>query len=721
MNHISIGKPVGGNRQSRPNGLITPQRQKISVQELLDLGNKFHKEDQIDKAETVFRRILEVHPDHPAALHFLGVIAQQSGHLESAIRLIEKAVKIAPDYHTAHNNLGNAYRNSGDYKKAENSYNRAIELNPEYGEAYFNQALMLIELREFEEAIESLEASVKFNPRHLDTHLELGELFHEQGEKYKAQIAYKMVLHLDDRNTLARCKLAHILDSLGKYDEAIAEFKKVLEFDPKNTSALNGLGRILNKGGEFKKSLKYLQQSMAIDDNNTEALSNLASTYQGIGDIVQAAKHHARVLAIAPGAVFAEKSFLFVSLNNPNYSIEQLYDLHIGLRGVHDKPEFTNKSFDSRSRDPKKRLKIGYLSSDFRTHVVALNMLPLIMGHRHDEFEIFLYYHSKNDDLITKTFSDNADHFRFVNTMNDQELANQIEEDEIDIFVTLAGRFDENRPLVSTYRPAPIQVSFHDCATSGLEAMDYYFTDSVIHPKTTEDKFTEELYRLPTYYQYPSQEGLPEINELPVLKNGFLTFCSFNKPEKINDEVVKLWAEVLKAIPDSRLLMKFFKHYSEPLMQERTLERFGKNGIGEDRLILNASQDSRGEHLTLYHQADIALDPFPFNGATTTFEALSMGVPVITLQGDHFVSRVATSMVTHVGYPEFAAHSKEQYVNIAKTLFGDLDGLSETRQLLRDKLHSSSLCDGEVYTTNVEAAYRDMWQTWCTTGGYKGK
>lgn len=725
MNHIPLDSPAGnltgGNRQSQPLGLLVPTQKNLSIQDLLELGNKFHKTGQLSKAETIFRRILEVVPEHPGALHFLGVISHQCGNLNSAIQLIEKAVRLSPEYFTAHNNLGNAYRDSEDLEKAQRAYERAIAANPDYAEAHFNLGLITSKQKDFEAAIEHLKTSAELNPRHLESHLELGQIYLTQGEKYNAQIAYKMVLHLDETNIAARCKLAQTIESLNKTEEALAEFQIALGYEPESTLVLNGLGRMLNKSGKFKEALKYLHQALALNENNTETLNNLGSAHQSIGDIVQAAKYFKRVLELAPNAEFAEKCFLFVSLNTPDYSHDEFFDLHLKMRGRHDKPHLTHRPFKERARDPKKKIKLGYVSSDFRTHVVALNMLPLITNHRHDEFEIYLYYHSKNDDLMTKTFSDFSDHFRFINTMSDQEVADQIEEDEIDIFVTLAGRFDENRPLIATYRPAPIQVSFHDCATSGLAAMDYYLTDSVIHPATAEDKFTEELYRLPTYYQYPEQQGLPIINETPAIKNGYVTFCSFNKPEKIGDEVVELWAKVLHATPNSRLLMKFFKHYSEPLMRERTLGRFAKHGIGEDRLILNASQDSRTDHLTLYHQADISLDPFPFNGATTTFEALSMGVPVLTLQGDHFVSRVATSMVTHIGHPEWAGTSKDDYVEIAKNLCSDINALNETRQALRDELHSSSLCNGTEYTANIEAAFRDMWETWCETGGYKGK
>ena len=238
-----------------------------------------------------------------------------------------------------------------------------------------------------------------------------------------------------------------------------------------------------------------------------------------------------------------------------------------------------------------------------------------------------------------------------------KKSADIIEKDEIDILVVLAGRFDENRPIVTTYRPAPIQVSFHDCATSGLKSMDYYFTDSVLHPSNTAELFTEELYRLPYYYQYPVQEGIPEIKDTPALNNDYITFGSFNKPEKIGDSVIELWANVLLAVPNSKLLLKYFNHYDEESMKQRWISRFEKYNIVASRIIFMGNIDDRQSHLALYDLIDIALDPFPFNGATTTFESLSMGVPVVSLLGKHFVDRVAGSIVTHAGYPELAVEN----------------------------------------------------------------
>ncbi len=692
----------------------------FSIQQLFEHGNKLHKSGDISEAETVFRNILEIAPEHPGALHFLGVIARQCGELDNAEQLIKKAIKIAPNYHTAHNNLGKVYQDLGQIENAVKAFKRAAKENSNYAIAHFNLGIIFKEQRKFEDAINQFKTSAKLNPHHLESHLEIGSLYQSEGEKFNAQIAFKTVLHLDETNIEARCKLAQTIESLNQTDEALKDYQIALDYRPESTQALNGIGRLYHKNGQFKDALEHLNKALSFNQHNTETLNNLGSAYQSIGEINNACLYFGRVLELAPNAYFAEKCLLFAALNNYNYSTDELFNLHVKLRSRHDKPKFTKKIFPKKSKAPNRRLKIGYLSSDFRTHVVALNILPLIANHDHDNFEIFLYYHSKNDDLMTKAFSDRADHFKFINTMTDEELAKLIEEDEIDIFVTLAGRFDENRPLVATYRPAPIQISFHDCATSGLAAMDYYLTDNIISPPNTAEKFTEQLFRLPTYYQYPHQEGLPEINECPAIKNEFITFSCFNKPEKIGDEVIKLWAKILRAIPNSQLLLKYFKYYSEPLMQERIIRRFAENNISEDRLILNASQDTHADHLTLYHQVDIALDPFPFNGATTTFEALSMGVPVIALQGDHFVSRVATSLVSHAGHPELAAENFDQYVDIAVRLSSDVNSLNMTRQNLRHQLLRSSICNAVEYVKNVESAFRKMWVTWCKTGGYKG-
>lgn len=697
------------------------QPRNISSSKLIVLGNAYHRAGDLARAETIFRIILGQKPDQPAALLSLGIIARQNGRSVEAIRLIERAIAIAPNYHQAHNNLGTVYTDAGRIADAIDCYRRAINLKRDYAEAYYNLGVAYQAQHKPEDALEALSTCRRLTPKRADVHYEIGQCEQKLGHRIEAQIAFNIALHLDPKHARARDSLARIRSAMGHYAHAIEEFERALEDDPKSISAMNGLGEAMKRVGRFEDGLLILQKAYAIDPRNPETLLNIGAISQCIGDVKVAAAYFEQMLSLHPSAEAAEKSILFAALNRTDLDTEDLFQLHRRLRSVHDRPDVSGKTFEGRCRDPERKLRVGFVSSDFRTHVVALNMLPLIGNYDRSRFDVFLYAQEKSTDQLTKTFRDATQGYRAIDRHSNEEVARMVEEDEIDILVILAGRFDENRPLIVTHRAAPIQVSFHDCATSGLEAMDYWLTDSILHPHDTPEKFTEQLYRLPVYYQYPAQDGLPAASDLPARRNGFVTFGSFNKPEKINDEVIALWSDVLRAVPNSKLLLKYFSYYSEPSMQRRWLARFAKYGIGEDRLTLMAKTDNRPNHLTLYNDVDIALDPFPFNGATTTFEALSMCVPVVALLGRHFVDRVAASMVTHAGYPDLVAQDRNSYIALARNLAGDLDRLQMWRETMRVQLHSSPLCNGPVYTRNIEAAFRDMWRTWCETGGYRGK
>ncbi len=720
MNFLLPHSATAYNRFATSN-VSTSRRRRASVSELMILGNRLHRQERFSEAETVFRAILDHDARNPAALHFLGVIAHQTGRHDAAVRLIRAAIAVAPNYHQAYNNLGNVYESMRQHVDAAEAYARATELKPDYKDAHFNLGIVRRQLGELEKALEAFSACMRLDQQCAETHFEIGKTYQLMGCRLQAQIAYKVALELDPTHVSSRHNLANLQTTLGRINEALSEYEQILEHHPDNVRVLNSKGVAQRKIGLIEQAIATVSQSDSLDPDNVETLATLGAAYQTIGDNEKAFACYRRATEIMPDAECAHKSLLFVALNLPELSSQQMFDLHRKVRGPFDKPALTRKPFVSRDRDPNRRLRIGYVSSDFRTHVVGFNMLPLITSHDHSQFEVFLYGQIEFPDHVTDIFKEGADHWRSTLMKSNERVAREIEEDEIDILVILAGRFDENRPIVASYRPAPIQVSYHDCATSGLEAMDYWLTDPILHPTDTPELFTEQLYRLPVYYQYPRQENLPEVKSPPALTNGFVTFGCFNKPEKINDEVVALWAEILKAVPNSRLLLKYFNHYSQPAARKQWEARFAEHSVAADRLILRAGLDHRRSHLELYDNVDIALDPFPFNGATTTFESLLMGVPVISLRGRHFVDRVASSMMTHVGLPEWIAETRLEYVTLAADLAGDLPRLARLRGDLRTKLHGSPLCDSPTYARTVEAAYRDMWQTWCATGGYKGR
>ena len=724
---VNIKPPIVGNINSGlgtaiPLSQINPlKKTSFSAKELISIANRFHKEGDLSHAETIFRRILEFIPEHPIALHFLGVIAIESDNIKAAVKLISKSTELAPDYYQAFNNLGNALDADGKIEEAEEVYQKALDIKPGYLEAMFNLGIMKRKLRKFREAELIFEEYIKIDPTNASTHFELGFSCERQGNRTKAQMCYGVALNIDPKHSLARIGLAGLYQTVGRLKESIEQYDISLQGDENLTKAINSKGIALRKSGRFEEAVECLMKSYELNPEDTETLNAIASAYQSIGDINKATQYYTEALKVNPLSDASHKCVLFVILNNDKLSTKELFDIHREVRGPFDKPEFFNKDFLKRDKSLKRKIKLGYISSDFRTHVVAMNVLPLLANHNHDQFEIFLYGQVEFPDEITQLCKGYADHWCSTMQKTDREVADIIEKDEIDILVVLAGRFDENRPIVTTYRPAPIQVSFHDCATSGLKSMDYYFTDSVLHPSNTAELFTEELYRLPYYYQYPVQEGIPEIKDTPALNNDYITFGSFNKPEKIGDSVIDLWANVLLAVPNSKLLLKYFNHYDEESMKQRWISRFEKYNIVASRIIFMGNIDDRQSHLALYDLIDIALDPFPFNGATTTFESLSMGVPVVSLLGKHFVDRVAGSIVTHAGYPELAVKTKSEYIECARKLASNYKGLNNMRRTMRNKVFDSKLCDGIPYAENIEKAYRDMWSTWVQTGGYKGK
>ena len=724
---VNIKPPIVGNINSGlgtaiPLSQINPlKKTSFSANELISIANRFHREGDLSQAETIFRRILELIPEHPIALHFLGVIALDSDNAEAAIKLISKSTKLAPEYYQAFNNLGNALDAAGKIEEAEGTYEQALDIKADYLEAMFNLGIMKRKLRKYDEAEKLFEDYIKIDPTNASTHFELGFSCERQGNRTKAQMCYGVALNIDPKHSLARIGLAGLYQTVGRLKESIEQYDITLSDDKDLTKALNSKGIALRKSGRFEEAIECLMRSYELDRRDTETLNAIASAYQSIGDIDKATYYYTEALRVNPLSEASHKCVLFVILNNYKLSTKELFEIHREVRGPFDKPEFDNKDFLSRDKSLTRKIKVGYISSDFRTHVVAMNVLPLLANHNHDQFEIFLYGQVEFPDEITELCKGYADHWCSTMQKTDKEVADIIEKDEIDILVVLAGRFDENRPIITTYRPAPIQVSFHDCATSGLESMDYYLTDSVLHPENTVEQFTEELYRLPYYYQYPIQEGIPEISDTPALSKGYITFGSFNKPEKLGDSVIELWSNVLSSVPRSKLLLKYFNHYDEESMKQRWVSRFEKYNVNASRIIFMGSIDDRQSHLALYDFIDIALDPFPFNGATTTFESLSMGVPVVSLLGKHFVDRVAGSIVTHAGYPELAVENKSDYITCARTLATDYKKLNRMRQRMRNKVFKSNLCDGIRYAESVENAYREMWTTWVETGGYKEK
>ncbi|MBC7881206.1 MAG: hypothetical protein H7Y37_07720 [Anaerolineae bacterium] len=363
---------------------------------------------------------------------------------------------------------------------------------------------------------------------------------------------------------------------------------------------------------------------------------------------------------------------------------------------------------------PSRRLRIGYLSPDLFCHSVANFFEPLLETHNRAGFEIFCYAEVEHPDTTTERLQKLSDHWCFTCQLSDEELVAQIRNDQIDILVDLAGHTANSRLLVFAYRPAPVQVTYLGYPnTTGLSQIDYRFTDALADPPRAEELHTETLVRLPKgFLCYRPISEVPEVLPPPCLVNGYITFGSFNSLQKLNSEIIQCWAAILLEIPDSRLLLKS-SAFSDQLTLEDVQQRFLEAGIPAERLILVGRIPVRSAHVGYYSQIDIALDPFPYNGTTTTCEALWMGVPVITLEGNSHVSRVGVSLLSQLDLQEFIATTQTEYIETAVRLANNIDYLAQLRSQLRQRMAASSLCDAPSLAARIEESYRWMWDQYC--------
>ena len=545
----------------------------------------------------------------------------------------------------------------------------------------------------------------------------LGAIGFQLGKNDFAIDLFTKSIKADPENALAHNSLGVALKKLRQWDKAVASYRKAIEIIPHYADAHNNLGNALKELGEMDEAVASYEKAIEVKPDYAEAYNNLGNGLKALGRLEEAITSYRKAQAMEPQSVTAGRNLIYGILNVPGLTQDELFTEHLRFSEAHAQG-ITGSARDlSNERTSDRRLRIGYLSSDFRDHPVGSNLIPLLASHDHESFEVFCYADVALPDAMTERFQSAADHWRPITGMPDSEVAALVRGDEVDLLVCMAGRFDTNRPLVAAHRAAPVQISFHDGATSGLGEMDYWLTDGFLHPPETKEKFSEELYRLPVFYQYLPIGDAPPVGSLPAETKGFITFASFNNPAKVNEKVISLWAEVLKSVPQSRLMLKYKNWYGQTSLRHRLVESFGASGIEEERIIFEAPLDTLAEHCGRYGSVDIALDPFPFSGATTSFQALWMGVPVVSLKGESFINRAAGSMLFHAGLGELAVDTGEAYLAAARDLAGDREHLKTMRRNLREQLAGSPLCDGPAYARNVEAAYREMWREWCAGPG----
>jgi predicted O-linked N-acetylglucosamine transferase (SPINDLY family) len=549
-------------------------------------------------------------------------------------------------------------------------------------------------------------------PDHPDALNNLGVLMGHVGRHDLAVAYIRRAIALAPSMALYHSNLGNVCLDMGNVQEAIASYRKAVALEPTSADAHYNLGVALGYLGRVEEVVASYKQALAIRPDFPEALFNLGNAFLTQGLVGEALSSHQRALAARPADAMLHANILFnrAYLTDAPDVIARDYqawnERHARPLGAHRKPP-------GNDRDPERRLRVGYVSADFRGHPVSCFLEPLLSHHDHGEVEMFCYSNAPAVDAVTPRFRTCADVWRAITGLPDEAVAELIRKDEIDILVDLSGYTAGNRLLVFARKPAPVQATYlGSLTTTAMEAMDYKLTDRLLTPPDSAEWSSEEPVRLPgCFVCYQGPVDASSVAAPPAQANGHVTFGSFNNLKKVTPAVIALWSRILLSVPGSRLILKD-ESLADSGQQARYARLFMDHGIGQERIELHP-RTSMPEFLSVYGRVDIGLDPFPYNGCTTTCEALWMGVPVVTLAGVMSYSRFGLSLLSTLGLDELVAKTPDAYVEKAAALAGDPDRLAVLRAQLRPRMAASTLCDAKSFARGVEQAYRLMWRRWC--------
>ena len=608
----------------------------------------------------------------------LAVSYYNAGAFDQAAPIFRRLAKLNPRHFAVWLYWGVTSAQMGDDKAAVKRLSKAISLKPSSPEAYNNLGLSLSALGRFSEAIKQYRKALALKPDYVEALNNLGQILTREGKAAEAEQLLRRAVALAPTSAVIRNNLGLACLALCHVEEAVAAFRAAVDADADYSTAWNGLGMALKWQGHVPEAI----------DAFREALTNHPRYHEAASNLLFCANYSSAMSAADLRREACELAKLFEGQALPAQR------------------KHTNQP------TPDRRLRIGYVSPDFREHSVAYFLEPVLNAHDRAAYEIFCYAQVPKPDAVTARIRKMSDHWCDSVGMDHSALASRVTADGIDILVDLAGHTGGNRLPVFTWRPAPVQITWLGyCGTTGLPTIDYRLSDAIADPEG-EDHCTEQLLRLPNgFLCYAPPVDAPEIAPPPALDAGFVTFGSFNVLSKMTPEVVSLWSQILKEVPRSRLLLKS-KWLAEQATAGQVAARFAAHGVDRSRLALMPRIEDTKGHLGAYGGMDIALDPFPYNGTTTTCEALWMGRPVVALRGDRHAARVGASILTHTGLEHLIAGSAPAYVEKAVALAKDPQALQAMAPDIRQAMQEN-LCDANVITGDIEAAYREIWRTWC--------
>jgi predicted O-linked N-acetylglucosamine transferase (SPINDLY family) len=646
------------------------------------LGISFLTLKRFEEALEAFHRALAARPNSYEACNNVGTALRAMGRFDEAITMYRRAASLRPDRPDSHKNLGSILASKGDWSGAADAWGRAAALQP--GDAQIALALgkALLMAQKLEEAIAALARAAALRPDWIEAWLNLAT----------AQVTAR------------------------RYEQAAVACREALKLQPRRAQVWANLGYALNAAWKLDEAIEACREALRIDPNLPGAYVNLGNAVQSTGLIEQAVENYNRAIQLDPDCAEAQDGKLVALFFHPDFDGPAIKREHIRWNQQIAAPFAKEIAPHANDRSPDRRLRIGYLSPDFRRHAESFFTVPFLSAHDHSAHEIFCYADSNADDEVTGWIRGCADVWRNTAGWSHKQIAKIVRDDQIDILVDLTMHMDGSRLMVFARKPAPVQVTWLAYpGTTGLATMDYRITDRWMDPIPSTSSgeaadrdvdYVEQSVRLPDCWV--CYDPLSQASPPPPRREGPIRFLSLNHPRKSNSRTVDNWARVLAAVDGSRMLLMA----SADSYRQRALEQFRRHGVSSDRIDF-VDRLPREAYLHAHYGIDIALDSIPYNGITTTLDALWMGVPVVTLTGRTAASRAGYGILGTLGLEELIAHSVEEFISIAKNLAGDLPRVAELRSTLRARLQASPIMDRNKFARNMEAAYRRVWKNWC--------
>lgn len=660
------------------------------------------------------QKAAELSPSDANAYCNLGVTLHDLGRLNEAKASYRRALQISPDYAEAHNNLGNTLHYLGRLDEAEASYRRALQIKPDYAEAHSNLGNTLRYIWRLDDAVASCCRALEIKPDYAEAHNNLGNTLKDLGQLDEAEASYRRALQIKLDYAEAHNNLGNTRHYLGRLDEAEASYRRALQIKPDYAEAYNNLGATLKDLGRLDDSVTSYRRATEIKPDFAEAHNNLGNVLKDLGRLDDAVASYHRAMEIKPDFVEVHSNLLFIHnyLSDLPAALLLAEARHFGdlvARQAHPYRDWRNISESDRC------LRVGLVSGDLCNHPVGYfveSVLNALASNAAGRLELIGYPCHFRFDKLTERIKAYCHDWHSAVGLSDENLARQIHEDGIHILIDLSGHTAHNRLPMFAWKPAPVQVGWLGYfATTGVNEMDYVLGDPYVTPLKEEDQFSEIVWRLPeSYLCFTPPDVALNVGQLPTLSTGSITFGCFNNLTKMNDAVVALWGRVLQAVPSSRLFLKT-RQLNDPAVCETTRQRFAEHRIPSNRLMLEGFSP-RADLLAAYNRVDIALDPFPYPGGTTSVEGLWMGVPVVTRRGERFLSHLGESIVQNAGLADWVAANDDDYVAKAVAFASDLDMLTKLRSGLRQQVLASPIFDASRFAHHFEAAMRGMWQRW---------